>query len=255
MKKTLAFLLFILFLLLAWFSWGWYKDTVVCCAEPIVVVEYGPLIFDCATGEVITNDAWPEKKQEILNAKAEGKKLLLVGPYFTGETEQAGLDRAEKVKALFVELSEEDIITGARSASDCESTKTNMLHELRYKWVTQNDDVVEHFDKTMVFYKYDSTEEVSSENVLSYFSDLATFLKDSGDRILIVGHTDSDGTSEYNKELGLKRANEYKSHLVKLGVPEDKITVDSKGETMPLKPNADNENKRFNRRVEIQIIK
>ncbi|MDO6761343.1 OmpA family protein [Tamlana sp. 2_MG-2023] len=255
MKKTLALLLFILFLLLAWFSWGWYKDTVVCCAEPEPVVEYGPLIFDCATGEVITNELWSEKKQEILDAKVEGKKLLLVGPYFTGETEQAGLDRAEKVKALFTELSAEDVEIDSRAASDCEVTKVKMLHELKYKWVTRNDDIMENFGTTMVFYKYDSTEEVSSESVLAYFKELATFLKDSGDHILLVGHTDSDGAAEYNEDLGFKRANEYKSHLIGLGVAEDKITVESKGETMPLKPNDSNENKKLNRRVEIHITK
>ncbi|KAB1067876.1 OmpA family protein [Tamlana haliotis] len=255
MKKTLALVLFILFLLLAWFSWAWYKDTVVCCAEPEPVVTYGPLIFDCATGEVITNDLWPEKKQEIIDAQVEGKKLLLVGPYFTGETEQAGLDRAEKVKALFTELPSEDIETGARAASDCETTQVKILHELKYKWVTRNDHVVEHFGTTMVFYKYDSTEEVSNESVLAYFKELAAFLKDSGDHIQLVGHTDSDGASDYNEDLGLKRANAYKAHLIGLGVAEDKITVESKGESMPLKPNDSPENKKLNRRVEIHISK
>lgn len=255
MKKTLAFLLCILFLLLAWFSWGWYKDTVVCCAEPEPVVEYGPLIFDCTTGAVITNEKWPTKKQEILDAQVAGKKLLLVGPYFTGEDEQAGFDRANKVKALFTELSPEDIEIDARAASDCEATKVKMLHELKYKWVTRNDDVMEHFNTTMVFYKYDSAEEVSNESVLAYFQELATFLKESGDHIKLVGHADSDGAAQYNEDLGLKRANEYKSHLMSLGVAEDKITVESKGEAMPLKPNNSPENKRLNRRVEVHITK
>jgi TRAP-type C4-dicarboxylate transport system permease small subunit len=33
MKKFLALLVFILFLLLLWFGWGWYKDTVLCCPD------------------------------------------------------------------------------------------------------------------------------------------------------------------------------------------------------------------------------
>jgi len=255
MKKALAILLLLLFLLLAWYSWGWYKDTVVCCPEEVVEEPtYGPLVFDCTTGEVITNDLWPDKKAEILADNESGKQLLLVGPYFTSETESEGVARAEKVKALFTELSPENIITSARSAGDCEATKTNMLHELRYKWVTRNDDVMEHLDHTKVFYKFDSDEEITSEQTLAYFDELAEFLIDSGDEVLITGYTDSDGEEEYNAELGLKRAEAFKNHLISLGVEESKITVESKGEANPWKPNDSEENKQMNRRVEIKII-
>lgn len=255
MKKTLAFLLLLLFLILAWFSWKWYKETVACCGDVAPVsVQYGPLIFDCSNGEVITNDLWPEKKREILAARTDGKKLLLVGPYFGSESEEAGITRAEKVKALFTELSSDDIFTAARNGGDCEGTKENMLHELQYKWITRNDDVIEHFDKTMVFYKYDSDEEITNENVVAYFDELAALLKSTGDKIIITGHTDSDGDEAYNMELGLKRAKEHKNHLVGLGVDESQISVDSKGETMPIRPNDTEENKQMNRRVEIQII-
>ncbi|MCH4554062.1 OmpA family protein [Aestuariibaculum lutulentum] len=253
MRKILVLVLFILFLILAWFSWCWYKETVVCCPEPVPEISYGPLIFDCDTGEIITNDLWPEKKQEILTGVGKGKKLLLVGPYFTSETEQDGISRAEMVKLLFTELSREDIITDSRFAGDCEEAKSNMLHELKYKWVTRNDDIIEHLDRTFVFYKYDSDKEVVNESVLAYFDELTSFLKTSGDNILIVGHTDSDGPALYNEDLGLKRANEYKAHLISLGVDESKITVESKGETEPLRPNDTPENKQMNRRVAIHI--
>lgn len=206
MKKLLAFLLFLLFLILAWFSWQWYKNTVVCCGNDAVPasVQYGPLIFDCDTGEVITNDSWPEKKREILALRTDGKKLLLVGPYFGSESKEAGIDRAEQVKTLFTELPAEEIYTSARNGGDCESSKSNMLHELHYKWITRNDDVIEHLDKTMVFYKYDSDKEISNDNVLSYFEELSAFLKSTGDKIMITGHTSNEGEEAYNMELGLK---------------------------------------------------
>ncbi|GAA4298973.1 OmpA family protein [Aestuariibaculum suncheonense] len=254
MRKILVLLLFILFLILAWFSWCWYKETVVCCPEPLPEISYGPLIFDCNSAEVITNDLWPEKKQEILHNGTKGKKLLLVGPYFTAESEQDGINRAEKVKLLFSELPSEEVIIDARFAGDCEDTKLNMLHELKYKWVTRNDDIIEHLDRTFVFYKYDSDKEVTNEAVVAYFNELSSFLIESGDKILIVGHTDSDGPSLYNEDLGLKRAIEYKTHLTSLGVEESKVTVESKGETEPLRPNDTPENKQMNRRVAIHIM-
>lgn len=255
MKKILALLLLLLFLILAWFSWRWYKDTVACCAEIVetTTAQYGPLIFDCSSGEVITNDLWPDKKTEILNARDGNKDLLLVAPYFGSETEADGLARAERVKALFTELPSEDIHTAARNGGDCESTKENMLHELRYKWVTRNEDVIEHLDKTLVFYKYDSDEEITNENVLSFFDELSEFLKSSGDTVMITGHTSSEGEEAYNQELGMKRANEYKDHLISLGVPESQINVQSMGESMPIDSNDTDEGRRMNRRVEIHI--
>jgi outer membrane protein OmpA-like peptidoglycan-associated protein len=55
-------------------------------------------------------------------------------------------------------------------------------------------------------------------------------------------------------ELGLKRANEYKDHLMALGVPEAQIEVSSKGESDPAVPNDTPENKQRNRRVTVHII-
>ncbi len=254
MKKALAFLLFLLFLLLVWLAWGWYKDTVVCCEEPVAAVQYGPLIFDCETDGVITNDLWPDKKQEIMAARIEGKKLLLVGPYFGEEDPSMGIARANKVKALFPEVPAEDLLAEARPAGDCEATKSNMLHELRYKWVTRNDDVIELYDRTAILYRYDSDVEIVTPAVEAFSREVAEYLQETGDKILLNGHTDSDGEEEYNMELGMKRAEEYKAHLMELGVDASQIEVVSKGESEPAVPNDSPENKQRNRRVTIHII-
>ena len=257
MKKALALLLFLLFLLLVWLAWGWYKNAVVCCPEedPVEVVQYGPLIFDCQTDAVITNEGWPEKKQEIIEARVAGKKLLLVGPYFANEDPSQGVARAEKVKALFTELSPDEIVTGRRPVDDCEGTKANMLHELKYKWVTRNDDVIELYDRTAILYKYDSDEEIVTPAVDAFSKEVAEYIAETGDRVILVGHTDSDGEEAYNMELGMKRAEEYKQHLISLGVDESRIEVKSAGEGDPAAPNDSPENMQRNRRVTIQIIK
>ncbi|MDH3323629.1 MAG: hypothetical protein OEM04_11600, partial [Flavobacteriaceae bacterium] len=109
MKKLTAFLIFLLFILLSWFSWNWYKNTVLCCDETpqekeeviTETITYGPLVFNCGSDEPITNDLWPAKKSEILSGQTSNKKLLITGPYFDGEEESMGLSRASKVKELF----------------------------------------------------------------------------------------------------------------------------------------------------------
>lgn len=165
-----------------------------------------------------------------------------------------GTARAEAVKALFTELDAEMILTDTRSGGDCEETRTNMLHELRYGWVVRNEEVVQHLDRTMVFYQYDSDIEVKTPKVTAFFNELSEFLKQSGSRVRLVGHTDSDGEDAYNLELGMKRAEGYKAHLISLGVAATQIDTESKGETEPLRPNDTPENKQMNRRVEIHII-
>lgn len=258
MKKLLAFIIFLLFLLLIWFSWNWYKDTVVCCgeAEKIVQVEYGPLIFDCNSDKVITNKLWPEKKREILARKKDGKSLLIVAPYFEGESKEKALARAAQVAKLFKpELTDNQMVFGVRKGGNCENSKLNLMHESRYKWVTRNGDIEEFFNHTNVHYKYDSTAEVKQANINAYFDDLAKMLKETGDSVTVTGHTDSDGTAEYNMKLGLERANEFKTHLISRGVSDDKIKVESKGKSMPIASNATKEGKQDNRRVEIRINK
>ncbi len=256
MKKLTALLIFLLFLILAWLSWNWYKSTVVCCPEAPVVVEYGPLIFDCASDDPIVNDLWPEQQQAILSGRKPGKKLLIVGPYFGSENESQGLARANKLRSLFAaDLTDDDMVYAARNGGDCESTKTNFLHEAQFKWVTRNDDVMEHYDSTIVHYRYDSDEEVTNENTGAYFNELAEALKASGDSIMITGHTDSQGEEDYNTELGLKRANEFRDHLISLGVDENQIQVESKGESQPVADNETEEGRKANRRVEIHITK
>lgn len=259
MKKLIAFLIFLLFLLLAWFSWNWYKQTVVCCdenvkEEVIETVSYGPLVFNCGSDEPILNDLWPAKKSEIISARTEGKKLLITGPYFDGEIDSMGISRAAKIKTLFIEdIDESNIELSSRKAGDCESTKSNLLHESGIKWVTRNEHVIELHDKTIVYFKYNTTNPIDTENVVNYLNDLIDFVKSNNNSIFITGHTDADGSQEFNYELGLKRANRARDYFVKNGIAEDKISVVSKGKLEPLSNNSTPEGRQKNRRVEIVI--
>ena len=130
-----------------------------------------------------------------------------------------------------------------------------MLHELQYKWVTRNDDVIELYDRTAILYRYDSDQEIVTPAVEAFSREVADYIAETGDRVLLTGHTDSDGEPDYNVELGMKRAEEYKQHLMSLGVDESRIEVNSVGESDPAVPNDSPENKQRNRRVTIQIIK
>jgi len=71
--------------------------------------------------------------------------------------------------------------------------------------------------------------------------------------ISVVGHTDRVGTREYNHKLGLERAHLIRNRIVRLGVREEHIEVDSHGEYNPLVKTADEVQESRNRRVEVIV--
>jgi OOP family OmpA-OmpF porin len=71
--------------------------------------------------------------------------------------------------------------------------------------------------------------------------------------IVATGHTDSIGKPAYNQKLGLRRAQAVKDYMVTQGIPAEKITVDSKGETQPVASNKTKEGRAKNRRVEVEF--
>jgi peptidoglycan-associated lipoprotein len=52
-------------------------------------------------------------------------------------------------------------------------------------------------------------------------------------KIMIEGHCDSRGTSEYNLALGERRADAVRDYLQSLGVAADRVTIVSKGKEQP----------------------
>jgi outer membrane protein OmpA-like peptidoglycan-associated protein len=76
-------------------------------------------------------------------------------------------------------------------------------------------------------------------------------LSNPGMNLKITGHTDSDGDDSSNLALSINRANSVKTYLItKKGIEAARLTIDGKGETMPVAPNTSAEGKAKNRRVQ-----
>jgi len=69
----------------------------------------------------------------------------------------------------------------------------------------------------------------------------------------VIGHTDSDGTEEYNQALSIRRANAVKDFMVSEGIDASIIDVSGKGELSPIADNRTREGRALNRRVEIHV--
>ncbi len=70
-------------------------------------------------------------------------------------------------------------------------------------------------------------------------------------KVLIVGHTDTDGETDSNLMLSKKRAQAVKNFLAtEFEIDGDRLQTDGKGEAQPIEKNTSSEGKANNRRVE-----
>jgi outer membrane protein OmpA-like peptidoglycan-associated protein len=86
---------------------------------------------------------------------------------------------------------------------------------------------------------------------LSRLADILNKYEDT--KILVEGHTDSDGSEEYNMDLSIRRANSVGTFLSGREVLPTRLTLMGYGESQPVASNETTEGKKLNRRVEIAI--
>ncbi|HEX7719100.1 MAG TPA: OmpA family protein [Woeseiaceae bacterium] len=82
----------------------------------------------------------------------------------------------------------------------------------------------------------------------------ATLAKNPSIRVEVAGHTDSDGTAEYNEGLSARRAATVRDYLIASGVAEGRMTTRGYGESQPIADNSTAIGKAENRRVVLRIV-
>ncbi|NCS88271.1 MAG: hypothetical protein AUK34_09165 [Ignavibacteria bacterium CG2_30_36_16] len=108
------------------------------------------------------------------------------------------------------------------------------------------------FDSGILFATNSSTlEPEAKRNIIK----LATILNKYPDtNILVTGHTDSDGTDDYNQALSERRAKAVSDYATMQGVPSSRFSVIGLGENEPVATNDTEDGKHLNRRVEIAVF-
>jgi outer membrane protein OmpA-like peptidoglycan-associated protein len=107
------------------------------------------------------------------------------------------------------------------------------------------------FDSGILF-PFDSAE-LSSE-ARSNLRKLADSLQaEARTSVMILGHTDSDGSDSYNQQLSEQRGRSAEDYLATLGVTSSRLVSRGRGEAEPIASNGTEEGRRQNRRVEVAI--
>lgn len=71
--------------------------------------------------------------------------------------------------------------------------------------------------------------------------------------ITISGHTDDQGTTDYNMKLSEQRAKAVYDFLINLGIAPARLTYKGYGESRPLQEGNDEKSRRINRRIEFSV--
>jgi outer membrane protein OmpA-like peptidoglycan-associated protein len=115
----------------------------------------------------------------------------------------------------------------------------------------KNDTTVITLGGEVVFKSGEATLLPSAREKLNQVADV--LLEKRGKQITVEGHTDSQGSDSYNRELSQKRADAVRSHLVSQEIASDRIKAVGQGETQPVSSNENPTGRAKNRRVEIII--
>ena len=190
--------------------------------RPMTDTERGALI-GAASGAIIGGLASKHKsKGALIGAIGGGLAGAAVGAYM--DKQKQDLEKA---------------LTPERSAGDIGIDKLDN-NVLRITMTGQT-----AFDSGSVKIKrgFDSTMDKISEVVTRY----------GKTSLVVVGHTDDVGSTQFNQRLSEQRAQAVTSYLSAKGIIPERLDAEGRGESSPRASNATAAGRRSNRRVEIYI--
>jgi outer membrane protein OmpA-like peptidoglycan-associated protein len=101
---------------------------------------------------------------------------------------------------------------------------------------------------------YDFDSDVVKPTARENLANLAASLdRYEGSNLLIVGHTDAQGSDSYNQRLSERRARSAADFLVARGVSSSRVRTRGMGESEPVASNEGESGRAQNRRVEVAI--
>uniref|UniRef100_UPI002609569A OmpA family protein n=1 Tax=Fluviicola sp. TaxID=1917219 RepID=UPI002609569A len=108
-----------------------------------------------------------------------------------------------------------------------------------------------HFEP--IYFDYDKAE--IRPEYSSFLNRIVYVINSHSDlRVRVTGHTDADGSDQYNDGLSERRAQAIIDFFVKAGLKRDRIVIDFKGEKVPVGDNHSSAGKQLNRRVDFEFI-
>ncbi len=108
--------------------------------------------------------------------------------------------------------------------------------------------------RLLVFFDFDKS--IPKDESIPELERIVDYLKENPElNVQIEGHTDDQGTDEYNNKLSIDRAKAVREYLVTAGIDGSRISAVGYGKTKPLIQEKNDKARAMNRRVEMKILK
>ena len=107
--------------------------------------------------------------------------------------------------------------------------------------------------KSFLVYFLEATDEFTAESRVEFDRILDELRGRGAPDVVVIGHTDRVGNTQYNDRLSLQRAERVRDELVRLGIAVRRIRITGRGEREPLVATDDEIPEPRNRRVEINV--
>jgi len=278
----MRFLIFVIWLFLGWFYWKCQNS---CCqsSSPSTNVEtvtdsgitdanavkdvaainpiikkLTPLKFNCSEASPTEEPEWVQFRDSLISKMGEQEVLQIEGKYFLDEInsgkDNLGMKRARNVLKLFDSVNSDKIrLSSSEKGDSCLQDQLNNL--IAFRFLRQSKKIVQtSADMSTIYFEYNSIKKLNDEEVETYLDEVLNRLRNSSEKVKLIGHTDNDGASGYNYQLGENRATVIADYLIRNGLNPNRIIVDSRGEMEPIATNDTDEGMAKNRRTDLIII-
>lgn len=231
-----------------------------------------PIVFNPSDTIANTTSFYNAYRSKILASNGQDSILQIVGYYINGkENPEIGLARANEIRKLFPNVPDDlvQLRTAPKGSLVQAGADEYVAHEIN--WLAPKPKAAEPVDtepvddgeatreslsgQEFIRFPTNSSRKIANSEVDSYLNEIASWAKEFGGTINLVGHADNRGTDENNLRLGQNRANAIRNILISKGVAANQITVTSKGEAQPTAPNTTAEGMALNRRVAVALVK
>lgn len=192
-------------------------------------------------------NAWTKISSEFI-AQGNEQYLIIGNFYKNSKTEKLLVSNQNNYNASYYYI---DLVHLHR-ADWIAQRKTNIVN------LPKKNDKEISLNKNYIFqnvtFNYNSSE--LSEEAKIEIKSIYAFLKLNKDtKIIISGHTDNIGSSEFNKELSENRAKVVAEYFINAGLAEKRISSVGFGSEQPIVSNSTEKGRNQNRRVEFKIVK
>ncbi len=143
-------------------------------------------------------------------------------------------------------ISGEQLLTQGLTESELNANAMNSLSSLGSEF----SDPANLLSKQTIYFKHDSSQ-IQQDFIPVIAAHAQYLVQHPGQRVILEGHTDEQGSREYNIALGEQRAKSVYRMLSAQGVPNQQLDVVSYGEEKPASEGSGEASWQLNRRVEI----